>query len=108
VREAAAADEMGTRVNGSAEAGHAEPVLAAPPTESRERVTRVPIRGVRRRTADAVTRSAFTAPHATVFLTCDATASVDLIETLRRSPGFENSRPTVLSVVSRALLAAVR
>ncbi|MEU5843113.1 dihydrolipoamide acetyltransferase family protein [Rhodococcus sp. NPDC047139] len=71
------------------------------------RTTRVPVGGIRKRTADAVSRSAFTAPHATVFLTCDATATVDLVSTLRASPVFEGVRPTALSIVSRALMRAI-
>ena len=74
---------------------------------SPDRTTRVPVGGVRKRTAEAVSRSAFTAPHATVFLTCDATATVDLVSALRASPAFEGVRPTALSVVSRALVHAI-
>ena len=68
---------------------------------------RTPIRGVRKRTADAVTRSAFTAPHATVFLTCDATATVDLVGRLRESPAFAGRHATPLTIVAAALLHAV-
>ncbi|UYP20305.1 2-oxo acid dehydrogenase subunit E2 [Rhodococcus sp. Z13] len=75
--------------------------------ETSDGVTRLPVRGVRKRTAEAVTRSAFTAPHATLFLTCDATATVELVSTLRASPAFEGRHPTVLTVVARALVAAI-
>ncbi|MGA4692087.1 dihydrolipoamide acetyltransferase family protein [Rhodococcus sp. AB351] len=93
-------------------AGHGdEPTAERPhspaPAPSPERTTRIPVGGVRKRTAEAVSRSAFTAPHASVFLTCDATATVDLVSTLRASPAFEGARPTALSVVSRALLHAI-
>ncbi|MCD2117719.1 MULTISPECIES: dihydrolipoamide acetyltransferase family protein [Rhodococcus] len=93
-------------------AGHGEePTAERPhspaPEASPERTTRIPVGGVRKRTAEAVSRSAFTAPHASVFLTCDATATVDLVSTLRASPAFEGVRPTALSIVSRALLHAI-
>ncbi|MGU3583752.1 dihydrolipoamide acetyltransferase family protein [Rhodococcus sp. C26F] len=93
-------------------AGHGEePTSERPhspaPEPSPERTTRIPVGGVRKRTAEAVSRSAFTAPHASVFLTCDATATVDLVSTLRASPAFEGVRPTALSIVSRALLHAI-
>ena len=93
-------------------AGHGEETTAGqsrPPARepSPERTTRIPVGGVRKRTAEAVSRSAFTAPHASVFLTCDATATVDLVSTLRASPAFEGVRPTALSIVSRALLHAI-
>ncbi|MBS9372991.1 dihydrolipoamide acetyltransferase family protein [Rhodococcus sp. B50] len=91
-------------------AGKGEQSAEAPPhapDPTVERTTRIPIGGVRKRTAAAVSRSAFTAPHATVFLTCDATATVDLVSGLRASPAFEGIRPTALSIVSRALLRAI-
>ncbi|MEV1133292.1 dihydrolipoamide acetyltransferase family protein [Rhodococcus coprophilus] len=69
--------------------------------------TRVPIRGVRKRTADAVTRSAFTAPHATVFLTCDVTGTVDLVTRLRSEPAFDGRHLTALTIVARALIRAI-
>lgn len=93
-------------------AGHGEePTAGRPhppsPEPSPERITRIPVGGVRKRTAEAVSHSAFTAPHASVFLTCDATATVDLVSTLRASPAFEGVRPTALSIVSRALVHAI-
>lgn len=72
-----------------------------------DREQRVPITGIRKRTADAVTRSAFTAPHATVFLTCDATATVELVDRLRAHPSFAGTHPTALTIVAAALLRAV-
>ncbi|MEV4633641.1 dihydrolipoamide acetyltransferase family protein [Rhodococcus coprophilus] len=69
--------------------------------------TRVPIRGIRKRTADAVTRSAFTAPHATVFLTCDVTGTVDLVTRLRSEPAFDGRHLTALTIVARALIRAI-
>lgn len=69
--------------------------------------TRVPIRGVRKRTADAVTRSAFTAPHATLFLTCDVTGTVDLVTRLRSEPAFDGRHLTALTIVARALIRAI-
>jgi pyruvate dehydrogenase E2 component (dihydrolipoamide acetyltransferase) len=85
------------------DAGHTETGTMRPASAT----SRVPIRGVRKRTADAVTRSAFTAPHATVFLTCDVTATVDLVTRLRREPAFDGRHLTALTVVARALMRAV-
>ncbi|BBG02403.1 MULTISPECIES: dihydrolipoamide acetyltransferase family protein [Pseudonocardia] len=69
---------------------------------------RTPIRGVRKATADAVTRSAFTAPHVTEFLDVDVTGTVELVARLRDDPRLAGSRVTPLLVVARAVLAAVR
>ena len=52
-----------------------------PPAE-----TRIPIRGVRKHTAAAMVRSAFTAPHVTEFLTVDVTATMELLARHPRRP----------------------
>lgn len=78
---------------------------AGPVSDAEE--IRTPIRGVRKRSADAVARSAFTAPHATVFLTCDATATVELVARLRASTAFAERHLTALTIVASALLRAV-
>ncbi|MFC4605795.1 dihydrolipoamide acetyltransferase family protein [Rhodococcus kronopolitis] len=77
-----------------------------PQADARE--TRTPIRGVRRQTADAVVRSAFTAPHVTEFLTVDVTASTDLLATLRATPAYAGLKLTPLALVARVLVAALR
>jgi pyruvate dehydrogenase E2 component (dihydrolipoamide acetyltransferase) len=69
--------------------------------------TRVPIAGVRKRTAEAMVRSAFTAPHVTEFVTIDVTATVDLVAKLREHPAFSGVRVTPLLIVARALLFAL-
>jgi len=82
---------------------------AAPsrPAKSGERETRTPVKGVRKATAEAMVRSAFTAPHATEFLTIDVTASSELLAQLRESRAFAGQRITMLSLVAKALLVAV-
>ncbi|MFI6433179.1 dihydrolipoamide acetyltransferase family protein [Rhodococcus oryzae] len=81
---------------------------APPQDETSPRETRTPIRGVRRQTADAVTRSAFTAPHVTEFVTVDVSATMDLVDRLRSSPAFAGLEPTPLTLVAKVLLAALR
>ncbi|MGP3969666.1 dihydrolipoamide acetyltransferase family protein [Streptomyces sp. 6N223] len=81
----------------------AEP--AAPPAE-RER--RVPIKGVRKATAQAVAGSAFTAPHVTEFVTVDVTRTVRLVERLKTDPDMAGLRVTSLLLVAKALLLAIR
>ncbi|MHA7619143.1 dihydrolipoamide acetyltransferase family protein [Cellulosimicrobium cellulans] len=63
----------------------------------------VPVRGVRKHTAAAMVASAFTAPHATVFLTVDVTRSVELLERLRTHRLARGARITVLALAARAL-----
>jgi 2-oxoisovalerate dehydrogenase E2 component (dihydrolipoyl transacylase) len=68
---------------------------------------RIPVRGVRKATAQAVVASAFTAPHVTEFLTVDVTATMDLVTRLRQDPEFAGTKVTPLLIVARAVLVAV-
>ena len=76
-------------------------------TDAAARETRTPIKGMRKATADAMVRSAFTAPHVTEFLTIDVTPTVELLASLRDSKAFAGQRITMLSVVAKALCIAV-
>jgi pyruvate dehydrogenase E2 component (dihydrolipoamide acetyltransferase) len=80
-----------------------------PPTDSaREpRVTRVPIRGVRKHTAAAMVQSAFTAPHATTFLTVDVTATTELLASLKHDRALDGHRIGVLAIVAKAVCLAL-
>ena len=68
---------------------------------------RIPIRGVRKHTAAAVTASAFTAPHVTEFLQIDMTETMSAVRRLRELPEFEGWRPSPLLLVAKALMLAV-
>ncbi|WP_027507293.1 dihydrolipoamide acetyltransferase family protein [Rhodococcus sp. UNC23MFCrub1.1] len=76
--------------------------------ESSARETRVPIRGVRKHTAQAMVRSAFTAPHVTEFITVDITETMDLLARLKASKTFSTIKLTPLALISKALLIALR
>ncbi len=69
--------------------------------------TRIPIRGMRKHTAAAMVASAFTAPHATEFLTIDVTPTLELISELRASAAFSGTRITPLTIVAKAVCIAV-
>jgi pyruvate dehydrogenase E2 component (dihydrolipoamide acetyltransferase) len=68
---------------------------------------RIPVRGVRKHTAAAVTSSAFTAPHVTEFLQIDMTETMSAVQRLRELPEFEGWRPSPLLLVAKALMLAV-
>ena len=68
---------------------------------------RIPIKGVRKHTAAAVTASAFTAPHVTEFLQIDMTETMTAVQRLRELPEFEGLRPSPLLLVAKALMVAV-
>ncbi|MBM7784216.1 dihydrolipoamide acetyltransferase family protein [Tenggerimyces flavus] len=84
-------------------------VVAAPiPIAAGERETRVPIRGVRKMTAQAVTQSAFTAPHVTEWITTDATATMELVAKLKQHRDFRDLKVSPLVVLAKACLIALR
>jgi 2-oxoisovalerate dehydrogenase E2 component (dihydrolipoyl transacylase) len=93
----------------------AEPVETEPvetfepprPSANGERTTRTPIRGVRRMTADAMVRSAFTAPHVTTFLTVDVTATSELIASLKADRHLEEHRIGIMAVAAKAVCLAL-
>ncbi|MGH3446756.1 MAG: biotin/lipoyl-containing protein, partial [Nocardioidaceae bacterium] len=67
-----------------------------------ERETRIPVKGVRKMTAEAMVASAFTAPHVTEWVTIDATRTVKLVERLRAGREFSDVKVSPLLVVARA------
>jgi len=71
------------------------------------RQTRVPVKSVRKRTAEAMVSSAFSAPHVTVFHTVDVTRTMKLVERLRADREFADVRVTPLLIAAKALLLAV-
>ncbi|MFF2268428.1 dihydrolipoamide acetyltransferase family protein [Cellulosimicrobium cellulans] len=85
-----------------------QPWLATGAVTPDGRQTRVPVKSVRKRTAEAMVTSAFTAPHVTVFHTVDVTKTMRLVHTLREDREFADVRVTPLLVTAKALLLAVR
>ena len=73
-----------------------------------ERETRLPVKGVRKMTAQAMVASAFTAPHVTEFITVDVTRTMKLVERLRTDREFRDVKVSPLLVVAKALLIAAR
>jgi 2-oxoisovalerate dehydrogenase E2 component (dihydrolipoyl transacylase) len=104
-------DGIITRADVQAAASGASPMPTSPPPSRASapagRETRVPIKGVRKFTAEAMVRSAFTAPHVTEFLTIDVTPTTELLARLRDSKAFAGQKLTLLSVVAKALCIAV-
>jgi 2-oxoisovalerate dehydrogenase E2 component (dihydrolipoyl transacylase) len=69
---------------------------------------RHPIGGVRRRMAEAMVQSAFTAPHASLHLTVDVTATLELKDRLRRDARLEGHHVGLLALIAKACLVAMR
>ena len=85
-----------------------DPAPAAGRAGGQERETRIPVKGVRKFTADAMVASAFTAPHVTEFVTIDVSATMELVDRLRSDREFAGLKVTPLTVLARALCVAVR
>jgi 2-oxoisovalerate dehydrogenase E2 component (dihydrolipoyl transacylase) len=91
----------------AAAAGPPEPMrLAGRPAAVAGMEERIPVKGVRKHTAAAVTASAFTAPHVTEFLQIDMTETMRAVQRLRDVPEFAELRPSPLLFVAKALLLA--
>ena len=82
------------------------PASSAAPSEAGD--VRVPIKGVRKMTAQAMVESAFTAPHVTEWLTLDVTKTMEFVETLKGRRDFADVRVSPLLVVAKAICLAAR
>jgi 2-oxoisovalerate dehydrogenase E2 component (dihydrolipoyl transacylase) len=69
---------------------------------------RIPVKGVLRSMSDAMVQSAFSAPHAAVWVRLDATKTVELLASLRKKPSLEALRLSPLTIVALALCDAAR
>ena len=72
-----------------------------------EREERIPVKGVRKMTAQAMVQSAFTAPHVTEWITVDVTKTMDLVENLKRDKEFRDVKVTPLLILAKALCLAI-
>ncbi|MFB6890148.1 dihydrolipoamide acetyltransferase family protein [Kitasatospora sp. NPDC056327] len=86
-----------------------EPAVAAPAVEPGTGDVRVPIKGVRKATAQAMVASAFTAPHVTEFVQVDVTRTMKFVRRLKESGELgRDVRVSPLLLVAKALLTAIR
>ncbi|GGK95084.1 dihydrolipoamide acetyltransferase family protein [Mangrovihabitans endophyticus] len=69
---------------------------------------RIPVKGVRKLTAENMVASAFTAPHVTEFLTVDVTRSLKALDKIKGRPEFRDVRISPLLLVAKAALLAIR
>ncbi|MET7905110.1 dihydrolipoamide acetyltransferase family protein [Streptomyces sp. NPDC005336] len=81
---------------------------AAPSAVAAGRERRVPVKGVRKATAQAMVGSAFTAPHVTEFVTLDITRTMKLVASLKQDPEMAGLRVNPLLLVAKALLVAIK
>ncbi|HWT33991.1 MAG TPA: dihydrolipoamide acetyltransferase family protein [Microbacterium sp.] len=103
-------DAFAARAGVAEAAAPAEPEIEQVPDSLFEAggATRIPIRGVRRHTADAMVRSAFTAPHVTSFHTVDITKTMEFLAALKADKAYADLRIGPLAVVAKAVCLALR
>ncbi|MER7394375.1 dihydrolipoamide acetyltransferase family protein [Streptomyces sp. NPDC000151] len=80
----------------------------APEAVAAARETRIPVKGVRKATAQAMVSSAFTAPHVTEFITVDVTRTMKLVQELKQDPDMAGVRVNPLLLVAKAFLVAIK
>jgi pyruvate dehydrogenase E2 component (dihydrolipoamide acetyltransferase) len=80
----------------------------AAPVFDASREQRIPIKGVRKLTAENMVTSAFTAPHVTEFLTVDVTRTMKAVEKLKGRREFADLKVSPLLLVAKAVLLAVK
>src|SRR5690606_22461139 len=97
-----------TRQDVEAAASASAPAAPVAATFGPDREQRIPVRGVRKLTAEHTTASAFTAPHVTEFLTIDMTRSMRALARLRKLPEWREARVSPLLLVAKAVLLAIR
>ncbi|MGB3376374.1 MAG: dihydrolipoamide acetyltransferase family protein, partial [Microbacterium sp.] len=78
------------------------------PASDPERTESIPVKGVRKATSSAMVRSAYSAPHVTVWKEVDATRTMELVKRLKASPDFADIRVSPLLIMARAVIWAAR
>ncbi|GAB1512124.1 dihydrolipoamide acetyltransferase family protein [Actinophytocola sp. KF-1] len=84
------------------------PATAPAPVTSGDRERRVPVKGVRKMTAQAMVESAYSAPHVTEFLTVDVTPMMELRAKLKTHPAFRDVKITPLTFAAKAVCLAAK
>ncbi|XVV12869.1 dihydrolipoamide acetyltransferase family protein [Actinoplanes sp. CA-131856] len=104
-------DDVHQAASARQQAATAAPTVTSAPAAAvfdASREQRVPIKGVRKLTAENMVASAFTAPHVTEFLTIDVTRSMKALEKIKARREFRDVRISPLLLVAKAVLLAVK
>ena len=73
-----------------------------------EREERIPVKGIRKAIATAMVKSAFTAPHVSIFVDVDATRTMEYVKRLKNSVDFAGIKVTPLLIMAKAMIWAAR
>ncbi|MFD1211951.1 dihydrolipoamide acetyltransferase family protein, partial [Arthrobacter sp. GCM10027362] len=79
----------------------------APSLEPQEqRVERIPVKGIRKITAENMVRSAFSAPHVSIFVDVDASRTMEFVKRLKASRDYEGIKVSPLLILAKAVIWA--
>ena len=78
------------------------------PDAPADRESRIPVKGVRKAIASAMVKSAFQAPHVSVFVDIDATRTMEYLKRLKASPDYAGIKISPLLIMAKAMIWAVR
>lgn len=106
--EIAVDGQIVTRADVEAHAARHHAGIAATPAADDSGDIRIPIKGVRKVTAAAMVRSAFTAPHVTEWITLDVSRTMELLATLKANRAFKDLKVSPTLIVARAICLAMR
>ncbi|MGR4010138.1 dihydrolipoamide acetyltransferase family protein [Leucobacter sp. 1207-22] len=78
------------------------------PEVSPQREERIPLKGMRKHIANAMTLSSNEAPHVSVFTEVDATRTMEFVKRLKTSTDFAGVKVSPLLIFAKAMLWAIR
>jgi pyruvate dehydrogenase E2 component (dihydrolipoamide acetyltransferase) len=102
---------QGTITRDDVQSAASAPATAAPaamPAFGPDRERRIPVKGVRKLTADNMVASAFSAPHVTEFLAVDMTRAMKALDRLRARREWRDVRVSPLLLVAKGVLLALK
>ncbi|MET0955023.1 MAG: dihydrolipoamide acetyltransferase family protein [Cryobacterium sp.] len=73
-----------------------------------DREEHIPVKGVRKVIAQTMVKSAFTAPHVSLFVDVDATRTMEFVKRLKASTDFAGVKVSPLLIMAKAMIWAVR
>jgi 2-oxoisovalerate dehydrogenase E2 component (dihydrolipoyl transacylase) len=80
----------------------------ATPEWPEDREEHIPVKGVRKAIATAMVKSAFTAPHVSLFVDVDASRTMEFIKRLKASTDFAGVKVSPMLIMAKAMIWAVR
>lgn len=80
--------------------------IAANAAGAGDRTQRIPVKGVRKLTAQNMVKSAFSAPHVSIFVDVDASRTMEFVRRLKEADYFDGVKVTPLLILAKAIIWA--